>query len=168
MVTRRAVLKGTAAGSIAAIASAHGVAASAAPATPPGVPIPYPNGLGAGYGNLEGGALAGFLKLSDSFSLFIKWHFTAAELFYKEDLAAQAVNVFFKYFDKARGWGGFVKIDSFEGRTLQGADASFYKVQADSAGIFLKIGDEILDTRDIFADVDVCEPNTVGCEGTIG
>jgi len=163
------MLKGTAAGSIAAIASAHGVAASAAPPAAPGpVPVPYPNGLGAGYGNLEGGALAGFQKLSDSFTMFVKWHFTGAELFYKEDVATRAVDVFFKYFDKARGWGGFVKLDSIAGLTLQGADAGFFKVQTDGAGIFLKIGGEVVDTRNVYAGVDVCEPNTVGCEGIIG
>lgn len=165
MITRRAMLKGTAAGSIAAIASAHGVAASAAPPGP--VPIPYPNGLGAGYGNLEGGALAGFLKLSDSFTMFVKWRFTGAELFYKEDVATQAVNVFFKYFGKARGWGGFIKLDSLEGLTLQGAEAGFFKVQNDSTEIFLKIGGDVVDIRNVYANVDVCEPNTVGCEGTI-
>jgi len=166
MVTRRAMLKGTAAGSIAAIASAHSVAASAAPAGP--IPIPYPNSVGAGYGNLEGGALAGFIKLRNAYNMFIKWHHTGAEVFYEEDPVNQAVNVFFKFFDKPKGWGAFIKLDSIEGLTLQGADAGFLKVQADSARFFLKIGGEVVDARDVFAEVAMCQPNTVGCEGTIG
>ena len=129
MVTRRGILKGAAAGSIAAIASAHGVAAAPASAQ---------SGFDAGFGNLEGGALAAFQKDRIGFDVFFKFYKSAAQVFYKEDVAGN-VDVFFKFFNK--GWTAFSKIETLEGRSLEGADAGFYKVQRDGAGFFVKFSD---------------------------
>jgi hypothetical protein len=138
MVTRRAMLKGTAAGSIAVIASAHGVAASAAPPTGP-VPIPYPNGVGVGYGNLEGGAVGGFLKVTDGFNVFFKFHKTGAEVFMKEDVVVGAIDTHIKFFDE--GWSALQYLGQFDG-SLGDAIAGFYKLDAGVAGIFLKYTDD--------------------------
>jgi hypothetical protein len=135
MVTRRALLKGTAAGSIAAIASSRGVTASAAPPAP--VPIPYPNldsAFGAGYGNLEGGAVGGFLKVTDGFNVFFKFYKTGAEVFMKE-VAVGAIDTHIKFFDK--GWSALQSLPRFDG-SLGDAIAGFYKLDAGVAGIFLK------------------------------
>jgi hypothetical protein len=132
MITRRGVLKGAAAGSIAAIASAHGVAA--APASAQG-------GFAAGFGTLEGGALGAFYKEREGFDVFFKFYKSAAEVFYKEDVAG-TVDVFYKFhkfFHK--GWTPFSKIESLEGRSLEGAEAGFLKLQRDGAGFFLKFSD---------------------------
>ena len=58
MLTRRAVLTGTAAASIAAIASAHDRAVAASGGG---------SGFDVGFGGLEGGAIAGFNKGADNF-----------------------------------------------------------------------------------------------------
>ena len=88
MVTRRAVLKGTAAASIGAIAAAHGAApADAAPS------------LSLGYGELTGGVIGGFQKYSDAFQIALKFHKSAVELFYKEQPAG-GVGIFIKVFEK--------------------------------------------------------------------
>src|SRR5689334_17307640 len=89
MVTRRAVLKGTAAASIGAIAAAHG-------ATPVEAA-----GLECGFGNLEGGAVGGFYKQKDAFQVSVKFHKVSADVFLKEQVAG-GVAVFFKFFHKDR------------------------------------------------------------------
>jgi len=153
MVTRRAMLKGTAAGSIAAIASSHGVAASA-----------DSGAAGVGFGNLEGGALGAFHKLSNGFNLFIKFHKTAWEVFYKERTnpdGVEVVDIFYKFFDK--GWGRFLKYDTLQGANLADAAAGFWKLESDVAGIFLKIRGH--DDFNLLLDVD--GPSKPG-EDTIG
>ena len=133
MITRRGVLKGAAAGSIAAIASAHGVAA--APASAQG-------GFDAGFGNLEGGALGAFHKEPNGFNGFFKFYKSAAEVFYKEDVAG-GVDVFFKFMKFFhKGWTAFDKVHLPDVQSLEGAEAGFFKLEQDSAGIFLKLNDE--------------------------
>ena len=132
MVTRRGILKGAAAGSIAAIASAHGVAA--APASPQA-------GFDAGFGTLEGGALGAFHKGPAGFDVFFKFYKSAAEVFYKEDVAGN-VDVFFKFYEFFhKGWTAFSKIETLAGRSLEGAEAGFFKLERDSAGFFVKFSD---------------------------
>jgi len=128
MVTRRQVLKGTAAGSIAAIASAHGVKASAESIA----------GEGAGYGSLEGGALGSFQKQPNGYSVFFKFYKSAAEVFYKVNDSA-GIDVFFKFFQKR--WSSLTPIQSLADVNLQGADAGFFKLQTDGAGFFIKFAD---------------------------
>ena len=150
MITRRALLKGTAAGSIAAIASAHGVAESA-DSSP--IPIPYPNADGAfgtGYGSLEGGAMGAFQKTSDGFSVFFKFYKTGAEVFYKEDTTLGAVDIFIKFFNKA--WEPFNKYGTLEGATLRNAAAGFYKLESDVAGIFIKFEEGDASYLDVYAN----------------
>ncbi len=162
MVTRRALLKGTAAGSIAAIAGAHGVAASA-DATPPDaspIPIPYPNidsEFGAGYGTLEAGALGGFQKVRDGFSVFFKFYKTGAEVFYKEDTTIGAVNIFIKFFNK--GWDAFIKYDTLVGMSLQNGAAGFYKLESDVAGIFIKSEKGDASYLDVYANGEAVPGN---------
>jgi hypothetical protein len=139
MLTRRQVLKGTAAGSIAAIASARGVVAAAStppttPATPPGVPIPYPNtGFDAGYGTLMGGAAVAFMKDALGFSFFIKFDWGAAQVFYKEDQPG-TITPFLKFFLKG------MAVTSTQEQSFDGflKEAGFYKVAPDVVSIFLK------------------------------
>ena len=140
MITRRAVLKGAAAGSIAAIASSRGFAA--APAEGQGV-------LGSGFGNLEGGAAGSFHKLSSGFDVFIKWHKSAAQLFYKENEAAK-VDIFFKFTkidrfpdsdDGGGGWSPLMLIQTLEEGSMSGAEAGFLKLERQSAQFFLKFDD---------------------------
>lgn len=141
MITRRAVLKGAAAGSIAAIASSRGFAA--APAEGQGV-------LGSGYGNLEGGAAGSFHKLTSGFDVFIKWHKSAAQLFYKENEAAN-VDIFFKFLKLEKdfvganegggGWSPLTLIQTLEQVSMSGAEAGFLKLEGQSAQFFLKFDD---------------------------
>lgn len=129
MVTRRTMLKGTAAGSIAAIASAHGVATAA------------DNSLASlGYGGLDGGALGAFQKFQKGYSAFFKFQKAAAEIVYLED--AGNIEVFIKHFNK--GWGAFQKHDVLEGVGLVDASVGFYKLEVDGVGIFFKVGGESL------------------------
>ena len=109
MVTRREVLKGTAAVSIGAIAAAHGAA-----------PAEAGSFLDLGFGQLTGGAIGGFSKHSDAFQIAFKFDKAAAELLYKQLPAGLGVAVFFKYFSKH--WVteaiepiGFDKFPSLEG-----------------------------------------------------
>jgi hypothetical protein len=156
MVTRRALLKRTAAGSIAAIASAHGVSKAAdAP-----IPIPYPNteaALGAGYGSLEGGALGAFQKIANGFSVFFKFYKTGAEVFYKEDLTLGAVDIFIKFFNKA--WEPFYKYDTLQGMSLRNAAAGFYKLESDVAGIFIKSEEGATSFLDVYANGEAVPGN---------
>jgi len=132
MLTRRAVLSGTAAASVAAIASAHGVA-TAAPAAAAG------GDLGCGFGNLQGGALASFQKDLTGFQAFVKFGDNrAAEVFIKE-MADGSVDVFSKAFDKA--WSDVSTISLNRLGSLSGAEASFAKVAVDGASFFIKMND---------------------------
>jgi hypothetical protein len=124
MVTRRAVLKGTAAASIGAIAAAHGA-----------TPIEAAN-FSAGYGQLAGGAVAGFYKYRDAFQVALKFQKMAAEVFFKEDVAG-GVAIFVKFFDKE--WTAFetqTLTASFP--DLKTSDLYFSKVHALGAEFFLK------------------------------
>lgn len=155
MVTRRTLLKGTAAGSIAAIASAHGVvaAANSSPPVPSPIPIPYPNvdrAFGAGYGSLEGGAMGAFQKVPDGFSVFFKFYKTGGEVFFLENTTVGAVDIFIKFFNKR--WDPFIKYGTLEGMTLQNAAAGFYKLESDVAGIFLKSENGGASYLNVYAD----------------
>lgn len=125
MVTRRAVLKGTAAASIGAIAAAHG-------ATPVEAA-----GLECGYGNLAGGAVAGFYKEKSAFQVSLKFHKFAADIFIKEQ-ATGGVAIFSKFFDKQ--WQAVpveeLSLDKFP--DLKFSELSFLKIDSASADIFLK------------------------------
>ena len=125
MVTRRAVLKGTAAASIGAIAAAHG-------ATPVEAA-----GLDVGYGNLDGGAVGGFWKWSNAFQVSLKFHKFAADVFFKEDEAG-GVAIFSKFFHK--DWTALetqqLSLDTFP--DLKTSDLSFLKLDSANAQIFLK------------------------------
>ena len=127
MLTRRSVLTGTAAASIAAIASAH---RAAAPATAAG------NGFDCGFGTLEDGALGGFNKGPDSFRTFLKWHKAAVDVVFQE-LPGGGVEVFHKEFDKFDKWSPvnsfFLKIT-----TLEGGEGSFDKFDKDRGVFFIK------------------------------
>ncbi len=133
MLTRRQVLAGTAASSIAAIASARGVAAAGA------------EGFSAGFGNLQDGAVVAFHKDRLGFSFFLKMQSSAAQIFYKEEVLGQ-IGVFLKYFPKVElAEAAFHKVewqlvDSFSGflKDVPDASAGFQKVDASLAQIFLK------------------------------
>jgi len=123
MLTRRTVLTGTAAASIAAIASAHGVAAAG------------PNSAGFDFGNLVDGALGAFHKIDRGFGVFVKWETSRAEVFYKESPNG-GVEVFLKSFVKE--WTPvetfFLKVVT----SLDTAAGAFHKVSPDSAEFFIK------------------------------
>ncbi len=135
MLTRRQVLTGTAAASIAAIASARGVAAAA-----PGADA----GFNVGFGNLQDGAALAFHKDEIGFSFFIKFYDSAAQVFYKESTAGQ-IGVFLKQFhkvdltDAAFHKVSWQLVDQFGGFLKNvGAEAGFLKVNSTLAQIFLK------------------------------
>ena len=124
MVTRRAVLKGTAAASIGAIAAAHGAAPAQA--------------AGEGFGLLDGGgAIGGFYKYRDAFQVSLKFQKFAAEIFFKEQIEGN-VAVFFKFFDKH--WTDQVKgtLDDKTFPNLQSSVIDFLKIHDDGAEVFLK------------------------------
>lgn len=132
MVSRRTVLKGAAAGSIAAIAAARGVAAA---------PADKLGNFGAGFGSLEGGAAGVFHKVKDAgFDVFIKFHKSAAQVFYKIN-EASGLDVFIKFLEVESGWSPVTQIESIQEVVLEEAATGFYKLETDSAGIFLKLGD---------------------------
>ncbi len=128
MVTRRAVLTGTAAASIAAIASARGVAA-AEPNTQAGF------GFDLGFGNLQDGAVGAFLKYRSAFGVFLKFEGSGAEVFYKE-APSGGVEVFLKSFLK--GWTPVTSFFLKELGSLEGAVAAFHKIVPDGAEFFIK------------------------------
>jgi len=136
MLTRRQVLAGTAASSIAAIASARGVAAAA-----PGGDA----GFSAGFGNLRDGAAVAFHKDEIGFSFFVKLRDGAAQVFYKEETFGQ-IGLFLKFFHKVEFTeAAFQKVswqlvDSFGGflKNVPDAGAGFHKVDSSLAQIFLK------------------------------
>lgn len=137
MVTRRAVLKGTAAASIGAIAAAHGATPVAA---------------AEGYGQLAGGAAASFHKWRDAFQVSLKFHKHAADIFIKESVAG-GVDIFFKFFHKEWVVGETQSLsDRFP--NLKSSELSFWKLDISSAGIFLKSPDgaTALATVDISTD----------------
>jgi hypothetical protein len=123
MLTRRAVLTGTAAASIAAIASAReGAVAS-------GV------GFDVGFGALTDGALAGFNKGPDSFGVFMKFQKAGAEVFFKNP-APGVVEVFQKTFFK--GWTPMTSFFLKLLPSLDGAEASFLKFNKFGGEFFIK------------------------------
>lgn len=124
MVTRRAVLKGTAAASIGAIAAAHGATPIDAAA------------LDIGYGQLESGAAAGFSKYRDAFQIAVKFHKVSAEMFLKEQVSG-GVAVFFKFFHKE--WTTFETQQLSEAfPDLKTTDVYFSKIESSSAEFFVK------------------------------
>ena len=133
MLTRRQVLTGTAASSIAAIASARGVEAAA------------DDGFGMGFGNLQNGAAVAFHKDKLGFSFFIKQDNAAAQVFYKEQILGQ-IGVFLKSFHKVDlTEAAFHKVewqlvDSFGGflKDVSDASAGFHKVDSSLVQIFMK------------------------------
>jgi hypothetical protein len=129
MLTRRAVLTGTAAASIAAIASARGVEAAAPPKN-----LAAAFG-GCGYGNLNGGAVAVFHKDGPGFNAFMKFDEMAADVFFKET-AFSKVEVFFKFFHK--GWSSLASQVLDKLTSLDKAEAYFDKVAPDGANFVIK------------------------------
>lgn len=125
MVTRRAVLRGTAAASIGAIAAAHG-AAPAEAAT-----------LSAGYGQLTGGAAGAFYKYRDAFQVALKFEKIAADVFFKEELSG-GVAVFFKFFQKHWTTVETLQLSSDFFKDLQTSELYFAKIDAAKAEFFLK------------------------------
>lgn len=125
MVTRRAVLKGTAAASIGAIAAAHGATPIEAAA------------LDVGYGQLAGGAVGGFYKHRDAFQVALKFHKVAAEVFFKEEVTG-GVAIFFKFFHK--DWTTVetqqLSLEAFP--DLKTTDLYFSKIEPSRAEFFLK------------------------------
>jgi hypothetical protein len=139
MLTRRKILTGTAAASIAAIAGAHGVAPAEAQ-------------LGCGFGDLQGGADASFHKELGGIEAFIKFDGTAADIFYKEDLFGK-IQVFYKTFFK--GWTPVISMPLANAVGLGTAEAYYQKVSPTGATFFLKAGNTVGVTATI----------TVGSEG---
>lgn len=125
MVTRRAVLKGTAAASIGAIAAAHG--ATPVEAAP----------LSCGFGNLQGGAFGGFYKEADAFQVALKFHKIAIEVFIKEATTG-GVAIFSKFFDKH--WSDLqvqeLSPDVFPDLKL--SELNFLKITPSAAQFFVK------------------------------
>jgi len=156
MVTRRAVLKGTAAASIGAIAAAHG-------ATPVEAA-----GLDAGWGNLAAGGAAGaFFKYRDAFQVAMKFHKVAAEVFVKEQESG-GVAIFFKFFNKEWTTIEPQQLSAEAFPDLKTADLYFSKIHPAGAEFFLKIDRNSLvgsietSTDGIFYKFEQLKPNTDG------
>jgi hypothetical protein len=126
MVTRRAVLKGTAAASIGAIAAAHGAAPAEAAS------------LDVGYGQLTGGAVGAFQKFRDAFQIAVKFNKIAADIFIKEDELSGGVAVFSKFFDKEWIEVESVQLGSAFSKDLKTSELYFSKIGVDKADFFLK------------------------------
>jgi hypothetical protein len=126
MVTRRAVLRGTAAASIGAIAAAHGAA-----------PAEAADSFGEGFGQLAGGAVGGFWKFRDAFQASVKFEKFAAEVFFKEDPSG-SIAVFSKAFSKGWTVHPVQFIDSSLFPDLKTSSLSFSKLDAASAQLDLK------------------------------
>ena len=141
MVTRRAVLKGTAAASIGAIAAAHG-------ATPVEAA-----GLSCGFGNLEGGAMGGFYKEKSSFQVSMKWHKDAGDVFFKEQVAG-GVAVFIKFWHKDRFQQDTFELSQKYFPDLKLTELNFVKLTPSTAGFFIKneMGNVALAEVDITAE----------------
>ena len=135
MLTRRGVLKGAAAASIAALASAHNSAVAAA--APGGN-----SGFDLSIGNLENGGLGAFDKHPDSFDVFLRWEkggpdrpeHVGADLIFKD--SPSGVEVFQKVFDK--GWAPVTSFFLKFLPSLDGAEASFTKFDKARAEFFIK------------------------------
>jgi hypothetical protein len=125
MVTRRAVLKGTAAASIGAIAAAHG-------ATPVEAAT-----LSCGFGNLQGGAFGGFYKEKDAFQVAVKFSKIAIEVFIKE-VPEGGVAIFSKFFEKhwTEGATQLLSVEAFP--DLKSTELSFSKITPSVAEFFVK------------------------------
>jgi hypothetical protein len=137
MLTRRAVLKGTAAASIAALASAH--AQKDAAARP---------GFDLSIGNLENGGLGAFDKHPDSIDVFVRWkkvgsgpgdegpeeNRVGANLIFHN--SPGGVEVFEKVFDK--GWSPVTRSFLTFLKSLDGAEGSFTKFDKAHAEFFIK------------------------------
>lgn len=125
MVTRRAVLRGTAAASIGAIAAAHGAA-------------PAEAAVSCGFGQLTGGAVGGFQKWRDAFQVSLRFDKTEADIFIKE-VGSEGVEIFGKFFQK-NSWetAETVKLSSEFFKDLQTSELSFSKIETNSAEFFLK------------------------------
>lgn len=125
MVTRRAVLRGTAAASIGAIAAAHGAA-------------PAEAAVSCGFGQLTGGAVGGFQKWRDAFQVSLRFDKTEADIFIKE-VGSEGVAIFAKFFQKVR-WetADTVKLSSEFLKDLQTSELNFSKIEVNSAEFFLK------------------------------
>ena len=126
MVTRRAVLRGTAAASIGAIAAAHGAA-----------PVEAAESLSCGFGQLTGGAVGGFWKFQDAFQIAVKFQKVSADIFFKEQ-GTEGVAIFFKFFQKHWESPEPLKLSSDFFKDLQTSELSFSKIEANSAEFFLK------------------------------
>jgi hypothetical protein len=127
MLTRRAILTGTAAASIGAIATARGIATAE---------LTSQEGFGEGFGDLVDGAIGAFNKdEGPSFHAFMKFRASAADVFYKEQPGG--VEVFFKtFFDK------WTPVTSFFLKSLvnlDGAAAAFNKLDPHGAEFFVKV-----------------------------
>ena len=145
MLTRRAVLTGTAAASIAAIANARGVEAA-----PPAIQAGFG---GCGYGSVTGGAIAVFEKHGPfdkdgpfdkqrpGFGAFVKFDETSVDMVFKESFDKDTVAVFFKVFSKD-SWSEsshtFDKLTS-----MDKAHAYFAKVGPDLAHFFVEDENEV-------------------------
>jgi hypothetical protein len=127
MVTRREVLKGTAAVSIGAIAAAHGAA-----------PVEAAS-LDLGWGQLDGGAIGGFIKQPSAFQIAVKFDKWAAELFYKE-LPGEGVGAFFKFFSKHWVTDEVLLLPFNKFPDLEGVDFNFSKLDPVGVSFFLKKG----------------------------
>ena len=125
MVTRRAVLRGTAAASIGAIAAAHGAVPAEAAS------------FAVGYGQLTGGAVGGFYKYRDAFQVALKFEKLSADIFFKEDVNG-GVAVFFKFFDKAWTTVETQQVSSELFADLKTTDLYFSKIDSGKAEFFLK------------------------------
>ena len=124
MVTRRAVLKGTAAASIGAIAAAHGA-------------TPAEASVNIGYGNLAEGAVGGFWKLRDAFQVSLKFHKFAADVFLKEQVTG-GVAIFFKFFQKEWSDVETIPLNAKMFPDLKLTDLHFSKIEVGRADFFLK------------------------------
>jgi hypothetical protein len=142
------MLMGTAAGSIAAIASDHGVAAASADAQ-----SGFPADMCA-VGQLEGGALGSFFKEQTAFNVFLKWDGVSVEAFFKEQPSG-GVQFFYKYHNK--GWSPVSSMFLKEAASLQNAQDAFLKITPAGAEFFLKLHD--LEGRWIVVDT-LFDPTT--------
>jgi hypothetical protein len=129
MLTRREVLSGVAAASIAAIASARDSAMAQGG-----------DGFGCGEVKEPGSALASFHKQPGSYDIFVKWVDSAAEVFYKE-LPGGGVEVFSKTFHK--GWTPLTSVFMKFLPSLDGTTGSF-DFDSKAADFFLKIEDRVV------------------------
>jgi hypothetical protein len=126
MVTRRSVLKNTAAASIAAIAAAHGAA-----------PAEAASSLDLGYGQLTGGAIGAFQKQPDAFQIAAKFDKATVDVVLKEELTG-GVAVFFKYFQKVWSDVSSELLDSKVFPDLKTSDLYFSKLYPGGAELFVK------------------------------